>query len=149
AGLHTAKVQPFNDADGNLNNSGQRSRTWPTFKIHVISGCDLQLLKVWARNVKFRVMFTGRPEGKNVNSSGQSSPILPIFELDRASDLIDLYAKFGENLTILSRVIVVTDGRTDRQTDGQTKKLSHKVAPAKAFRYLINRVSFKLSSGIK
>ena len=95
AGLHTHKVQPFNVADGNLINSGQRSRMWPTFKIHVISGCDLQLLKVWARKVKFRVMFTGRPKDKHYRISGQSSPILPIFELIRAIDLTDLCAKFG------------------------------------------------------
>ena len=120
AGLHTAKVQPFNVADGNLNNSGQRSRIRPTFKIHAISGYDLQLLKVWARKVKFRVMFTGRPKDKHDRISGQSSPILPIFELDLRWDLTYFCAKFGQNLTILSRVIVVTDGQTDRQTVRQT-----------------------------
>jgi len=57
---------------------------------------------------------------KKINISGQSSPILPIFELDLRWDLTYFCAKFGQNLTILSRVIVVTDGRTDRQTDGRT-----------------------------
>ena len=58
--------------------------------------------------------------GKNqyfCNNSGRARPNRLIFELDRDIDETELCRKFHLDLTLLSKVIVYTDGRTAGHTD--------------------------------
>ena len=51
------------------------------------------------------------------NNSGKVRSIELIFELDRDIDETELRRKFHHDLTLPSKVIVYTDGRTDGHTD--------------------------------
>ena len=57
------------------------------------------------------------------NNSGRASPIRLIFELDRDIDETKLCRKFHHDLTLLSKVIVLTAGRPDILTDSRVYSL--------------------------
>ena len=85
-------------------------------------------------------IFAWEAIGKNdyfCNNSQMARPIMLIFELDRDIVKTKLCRKFHRDLTLLSKVIVYTDGRTDTLTDSRVYSLFEYTKMKMGYRLMI------------